>query len=360
MSFLNDAASEMIAPLLPLFLTTVLGGAPAFVGIVEGAADAASAALKLWAGRWSDRLGRRKPLMLAGYALASATRPFLAIAGAPWHVLALRVVDRVGKGLRTSPRDALLAASVAEGDRAAAFGFHRAMDHAGALVGAAIAWVVLTRVTTDLRTIFAWSAVPAIVAVGLAAFVRDRPVEPARDGPVLPPLDPRVLPVLVAVGIAGLGLASEGFLLLRAADAGAETAMLPLLWMGLHAVKVMASLGAGPVADRLGRRGMIALGWLARAALYGGFAVATSPEVVAALFVAYGLHAGLTEGSERALVAEAGATGTAFGWYHLVTGAVALPAGLLVGGLWTEAGPGVAFGVAAGLTLAGIGPLAKR
>lgn len=365
-SLLNDAASEMIAPLLPLFLTTVLGGAPAMVGLVEGAADAVSSGLKLVSGRLSDRWGRRKPLVVGGYALAAATRPFLAAVTAPWMVLALRVVDRVGKGLRTSPRDALLAGSAPADRRGTVFGFHRAMDHAGAFLGAFAAWLLLEYWTEDLRPIFFVSAAPALVAVAILAVGVKEPPAPAAvaagpPGPILTPPGRRLAWVLGAVGLAGLGLAADGFLLLAAADAGMATATLPLLWMALHAVKVVASLGAGTAADRFGRRRLIAAGWIVRAAIYGGFAAATGPVAVAGLFVVYGLYHGLTEGAEKALVADlAGASeaGTAFGWYHLVAGLVALPAGLLIGGLWTAWGAPVAFVAGAALSLAGLVPLA--
>lgn len=361
-SLLNDAASEMIAPLMPAFLTVTLGAAPAMVGIVEGAADSVASLVKLFAGRFSDRVGRRKPLVLGGYALAAATRPLVALAGGAGTVLALRVVDRIGKGVRTSPRDALLAGAAPAGRRGAVFGFHRAMDHAGAFSGAALAWALLTWVTVDLRTIFLWSAVPAALGVLLVALgVReDGPATPHDPGPVLAPLPPGLAPVLGAIGLFALGQAADGFLLLEAGEAGVPLAALPLLWMGLHAVKVLASLWSGPFADRVGRRRVVAMGWAARAALYVAFALVASPFAVATVFVLYGVHHGLTEGAEKALVADLAGdrAGTSFGWYHLVGGAVALPAGAIFGGLWTWFGADVAFAWGAASAVAALATLA--
>lgn len=361
-SLLNDAASEIVAPLMPTFLTVTLGAAPAMVGILEGTADTVSSLVKLVGGRISDRVGRRKPLVVAGYAIAAATRPLLAFAPTAAAVLGLRVVDRVGKGLRTSPRDALLAESALPGQRGAVFGFHRAMDHAGAFLGAFIAWALLSGVTQDLRAIFLWSALPAAIGVAVVALgVRDtrHAPEPAA-GPILAPLPRELRPALVAIGLSALGTAADGFLLLRAGDAGVPLAALPLLWMGLHVVKVVASLWAGPLADRVGRRRVIAMGWGSRALLYGGFALATTPVGVAAAFVAYGLHHGLSEGAEKALVADLAGerAGTAFGWYNLVSGVVALPAGAIFGALWTWGSPEAAFAWGAALAVVGVGVLA--
>ena len=340
-SLLNDAASEMIAPLMPIFLTVTLGGAPAWVGIIEGAADMAASLLKLYAGRLSDLTGRRKPWMVGGYLLVSITRPPLAFATAPWMVLALRVVDRVGKGVRTSPRDALLAESVAAKNHGFAFGFHRAMDHAGAFLGALIAWALLHQ-GMPIRDIFLWSAVPALVACAFAFGVPETRVAPSASVP-LPPLPRSLRGVLLAVGILGLGQIGDAFLLLKAGEAGVPLESLPLLWMALHAVKSLASLGAGGLSDRVGRRPVILAGWCVRAVIYGMLAMAGSAEALAALFVVYGLYHGLTEGAEKALVAEMSTTASAFGWYHLTTGVVVLPAGILVGWLWTVAGAPVAF-----------------
>ncbi len=369
-SLLNDAASEMIAPLFPIFLTVTLGGAPAVLGLVEGAADATGSVLKLVSGRLSDRFGHRVGMVFGGYAVAAATRPVLALATGPGMVLVARIVDRIGKGLRTSPRDALLARSAPADRLGSVFGFHRALDHTGAVIGALAASLLLAAGVEDLRTIFSWSVVPSLVGlVVIALVVRDPDAGPVATPPdpsptrrpVLPDAPPagRLRAFLAAVGLFGLGHATDGFLLLQAGTRGVPTALLPALWMALHVVKAIASAGAGPLADRLGRRRVIGAGWVVAATIYAAFAFAESTPAFVALFVVYGLYHGLTEGAERAVAAELseGATGTALGWYNLVTGLVALPAGLLFGGIWTVSGPEAAFAYGALLALLALGPL---
>jgi MFS family permease len=358
-SLLNDGASEMIAPLLPIFLTGTLGGAPALLGLVEGAADASAAVLKLFSGYIAERGGRR-PMVILGYGLAALTRPLLATVGSAGPVVALRVTDRIGKGIRTTPRDVLLVAGVPKERLASVYGFHRAMDHAGAVVGAFAAWLLLRSGVEDLRSVFLWSTVPSLVLlVLLVVLVRDPGgALPAKPVALAPPTI-RMRWFLAAVCTFGLGRASDAFLLLAAGTAGARTEVLPLLWMALHAVKSTASAWAGPLADRLGRRGVIAFGWVFAAAIYLAFTAAHSPIVFGALFIVYGLYHGLTEGAEKAVAAELaeGHTGVSLGWYNLASGLVALPAGLLFGGLWTAFGPHVAFAVGAVLALAALAPL---
>lgn len=374
-SLLTDAASEMIIPLLPLFLTGTLGASAVALGLIEGLADFVAAVLKLLSGRWADRLGKNRPFVLAGYGLASTVRPFVALAVAPWHVLAVRVLDRTGKGLRTSPRDALIAASVEPDQRGAAFGLHRAMDHVGAVIGPLVAAAYLVGTSGDLRTLFWLSAIPGAAAVLLVATaVREEGREGASDaaledeasaGPADPPEPVRppgeLRRFLLPLGLFTLGNASDVFLLLKAGAERAPIVTLPLLWVGLHVVKAVASVPGGKLADRWGRRRTIAVGWLLYAAIYLGFAAADTPAAVAALFVVYGVYHGLTEGPEKALVAELaprGRTGTAFGWYHLVLGVLSLTASVLFGGLWTTFGDGVAFTTSAGLALVAVGALA--
>lgn len=361
-SLLNDAASEMVTPLLPIFLTVTLGASVAAAGMIEGIADAMSAVLKLVSGRIADRTGRHRPLLLAGYGLPALVRPLVALASASWMVLAVRVLDRVGKGLRTSPRDALLAASAPADRRGSVFSFHRAADHLGAVVGSLAAWAFLHFVSSDLRALFWWSAVPGVVVLAVVAFgvkesTAPKPTISEGDGP----LSPSLKWLFGALGVFGLGRTSESFLLLKAGSDNIAISSLPLLWMLLHIVKVVTALGAGPLADRLGRRAIIAAGWVVFALLYAAFAVVHSPFAIAGLFVAYGAYAGLSEGAEKALVAEltpSNARGTAFGWYHLVTGLIAIPAGLLFGGLWTLYGSPAAFGVGAICATAALVPLA--
>lgn len=361
-SLLNDAASEMVLPLLPIFLTGTLGATAAALGWIEGAADTTAALLKLYSGRLSDRWGRSRPLVVGGYAFSNLVRPLIALASGAATVMAVRVADRVGKGVRTSPRDALLAVAAPEARRGTVYAFHRAMDHAGAVLGGLAAWAVLSFVTEDLRTLFWLSAVPGVLVVALVvAGLREDARPPPSRPPSLGAVPPRLRWVLVAVGTFGLGNASDAFLLLKAGASGVGLAGLPLLWVLLHVVKSVASLGAGPVADRIGRRRVIAAGWAVYASIYAAFAFVESPAWIAVLFVAYGMYHGLSEGAERALVAElaeAEGRGTAFGWYHLVSGLVALPASVLFGWLWTAVSPGTAFLVGAGFACLAVLPLA--
>jgi MFS family permease len=350
----------MIYPLLPAFLTGTLRAGPAFLGAVEGLAETVAAALKVVSGRVSDRLPRRKPLVVAGYSLSSLVRPLVALATAPAHVLAVRLLDRVGKGLRSAPRDALLAAVVPGGDRGRAFGFQRAMDHAGAMVGPLLASAAML-LTSDLRVVFALAAIPAALAVlALVVGVREVPrpldVPPAalEAAPPRAPLEPGLVRYLGVLALFTLGNSSDAFLLLRAQEAGVALAAIPALWALHHLVKAAASTWGGALSDRVGRRRVILAGWSVYALAYAGFAAAASPLAVAGLFAFYGLFHALTEGAERALVADlAGerARGRAFGLFHAVTGAALLPASLLTGLLWQRFGARIALGTGAGLAL---------
>ncbi len=362
-SLLTDASSEMIYPLLPVFLTATLGAGAATLGAIEGAAESTAALLKLASGWWSDRLPRRKPLVVAGYALASAARPLVALAGSAGQVLAIRLADRVGKGIRSSPRDALLAAAVPPEARGRAFGFHRAADHLGAVLGPLAAFALLRGAGADVRTVFALAAVPAALAVAVLVFgVREAPpAAPPRRPP--PPAGPGPLDadaaagrplvaLLAAVTLFTLGNSTDAFLILRAAQLGVPVALVPLLWALLHVVKSASSTPGGALSDRVGRRPLIAAGWLVYAAVYLGFAAARAPWHAWALFAAYGVVFGLTEGAEKALVADLAPSarrGAAFGWYHGAVGAAALPASLLFGALWERYGAPAAFRTGAAL-----------
>jgi len=362
-SFLNDSASEMIYPLLPLYLTQVLGVGPAFLGAIEGVTESASSLLKLAGGWAADRFGRRKPLMVAGYALASFGRPLIGLATAGWQVLAIRFTDRVGKGLRSAPRDALLAESVPEGRRGEAFGIHRAADHAGAVVGPLMAAGLLYFLHDSLRTVFLLAVVPGMVTLGALLWkVREEPaVRAATPGgaalpaPRLRDLSPGFLRYLAVLLLFTLGNASDAFLLLRARQAGVEQAMIPLLWGALHVSKLTCNVYGGRLGDRVGPRLPIIAGWVVYAAVYAGFAVVGAQWQVWALFLLYGLFYGLTEPTEKQLVASiapAGERGSAFGAYHFAIGLGALPASLLFGWVWQVWGSSTAFALGAALALA--------
>ncbi|MCZ8203241.1 MAG: MFS transporter [Gemmatimonas sp.] len=359
-SFLTDASSEIIAPLLPLFLVGTLGSSVRMVGVIEGAAEAVAALLKVASGWWSDRVARRKPLIVAGYALASLARPLVAVAQTGGQVLAIRLTDRVGKGIRGAPRDALLAASVPAIQRGRAFGFHRAADHAGAVVGPLVALTCLQWAGMPVRDVFWVAAVPGALAVMVAAiWVRERPVAP-QPRPVAPRSAAAPLPRDFWRGIAPivlftLGNSTDAFLLLRASQLGVSTALIPLLWVVLHLVKSAASTPGGALSDRIGRRPLLVAGWMLYAAVYAGFALATAEWHAWALFATYGVVFGLTEGTEKALVADlvpAAQRGTAFGWYHGVVGVAALPASVLFGAVWDGWSASTAFGMGATVALA--------
>ncbi|MGA7740821.1 MAG: MFS transporter [Polyangia bacterium] len=364
-SLLNDASSEMIFPLLPVFLSSVLGASAATLGVIEGTADAAASLLKLVSGALSDRLGRRKPLVVGGYALASLVRPLVAFAQTAGAVLAIRAIDRVGKGLRASPRDALIADAAPRELHGRAFGVHEAMDHAGAVVGPLAAYLLLA-IGVGLRSVFLLSALPAAIAcLVVVLFVREarpRPREPAvaAAAATVSIVNRPFLGYLLATIVFALGNSSDAFLLLRVHDAGLPAQAAPLLWALHHVVKSTTSAKAGELADRLGRRRALAAGWIAYAAIYAGFAFARSGWAIAGLFVIYGLHFALVGGAQKALVAdlvpvEARARG--FGMYHLCVGLAALPASLLFGLLYQRLGSGTAFLTGAGLALGAVAVL---
>jgi len=353
-SLLTDASTEMIYPLLPLFLTRTLGAGTAFVGLVEGVAETTASLFKLISGWLSDRLGRRKALVLWGYGMSSLTRPLMAIAFAPSHVLGIRFFDRIGKGIRTSPRDALIADSTPADARGAAFGFHRAMDHLGAVAGPVLAFLLLPLFRGSYRAIFWLASIPAALCVlVLAVAVRETLAQgpPARL-PLLTlrPYDRRFKGFLCAVTFFTLGNSSDAFLLLRAREAGVAEVAILLLWAALHVVKSTTSFAGGILSDRIGRRATIVAGWLTYAAVYAGFAMVGSAWHAWALFLIYGLYFGLTEGVEKALVADltpVEARGSAYGVYHTAIGITALPASLLTGWLWQAFGAPAAFGAGA-------------
>jgi MFS family permease len=369
-SFFTDASSEMIYPLLPLFVTATLGASAVFVGAIEGAADSVSALLKLASGWLSDRTKRRKPLVVAGYTLASAVRPLIAIAQSATHVLLIRVTDRVGKGIRGAPRDALIADSVDPSLRGRAFGFHRAADHAGAVIGPLVAYVLMSQLGVGVRTIFWLAAIPAAIAV-ITLIVGVREVAPSaplalRAPSALPapsalstPLGSRFFAYLVVLLLFTLGNSTDAFLLLRATELGVGAALLPVLWAMLHLVKSLSSTPGGILSDRRGRKPVIVGGWMVYAIVYLMFGYASDAWHVWVLFAIYGIYFGLTEGVERALVADlvpASRRGAAFGWYNLAIGLGALPASVIFGAIYDRFGALTAFTVgAAAALLASVG-----
>ena len=358
-SLLTDASSEMIYPLLPVFLSTVLGAGPLAIGAIEGAAESVAALLKLASGWWSDRLPRRKPLVIAGYGIASLVRPLIGLTQSVGQVLAIRLADRAGKGIRGAPRDALIADAVDASQRGRAYGFHRAADHTGAVAGPLIAYALLTWGNVSLRTVFLLAAIPAAAAmIALVFGVREeKKAEPnEKKAPNLERqgLGRRFWAFLGVLMLFTLGNSTDALLILRANDLGVSAALVPILWAMLHVVKAVSSTPGGSLSDRLGRRPLIIAGWMVYAGVYLGFAFASEAWHAWALFLTYGVYFGLTEGVEKALVADmvpAAARGAAFGWYNLTIGLAALPASLIFGGLWQAYGASTAFIVGAGLAL---------
>ncbi|MHB8875418.1 MAG: MFS transporter [Myxococcaceae bacterium] len=355
-SLFTDISSEMIFSLLPAFLSAQMpGSAPVLLGAMEGLADLVSAALKWWAGKWSDRAPKLRPMVLGGYAASTLARPFMAFVMVWWQPLVVRVLDRVGKGLRSAPRDAMIAHWVAPEIRGRAFGFHRAMDHTGAAIGAALAFA-LVGLGVAVDRVFLLSAIPGVLGVATVFFAREpaRPPPPATQE-ALAPVPRRLFWYLGPVAVFGLGNATDAFLLLKLSEQGARPALLPLAWLALHVVKAAVSTPAGRVADRIGKSRVVLGGWTLYAVSY--FALAVSPSVAATFVIIafYGLYHAFAEGAEKALLTDltpAAARGRAFGLYHSMTGVGSLLAGLLFGALWKWAGSPVAF-VCAG-ALAGV------
>lgn len=363
-SLLNDAASEMIAPLLPIFLTLSLGAGPAVVGLIEGLADAAAAILKLWSGRLVDRGAGARGLVIGGYSVANLARPILGLAANWPQVLALRVTDRIGKGLRTAPRDVLLAGSVPAELRGRAFGLHRSFDHLGAVLGP-LAAAALLALEVPLRTVFlvagvlgaavvttAWFGLPRAPTTGAEVRGSAAPWMPWRT------LDARVRALLVAVAVLAAAAVPEALIVLRASAQGFTVAMVPILWAVVHAAKSAVAWRAGLLVDRIGAVRALSIGWPLRiAALLVLAWLDGSPAAVAAGFVVYGAAVAATEPAERALIAEyvpGTQRGTAYGWYHLLAGLGVLPGAAVIGLLWQWAGAPAAIVAAAGVSAAAL------
>ena len=352
----------MIYPLLPAFLTAVLGAGPAALGIIEGIAEATASLLKLYSGYLSDRVKKRKGWIVAGYSLSNVIRPLIAFSTSWLHVLALRFSDRVGKGLRTSPRDAIIADSTPPEFRGKAYGFHRAMDHSGAVVGPLAATALLLVYHDNIKTIFLLSFIPGVFAVSMLFFgLKEKTAEGPRSAPgtfnfraAWAAMSTGFRKYLGIIFVFALGNSTDAFLLLRAQQLGVTVTLLPTIWVVLHIVKMGFSVPGGIISDRIGRKKVIVTGWLVYALVYAGFGAASRLWHAWALFAVYGIYFGLTEGVEKALVADfapAHLRGSAFGLYHLIVGLGAFPASLLFGLVWQKFGSAAAFGMGAGLAL---------
>ena len=374
-SLFTDISTEMIYPLLPIFLAGVLGANASFIGAIEGTAETTASLLKLLSGWWSDKVKTRKPFVVTGYLIASIARPFTAIAQNATQVLGIRVTDRVGKGLRTSPRDALLADSAPADARGLAYGFHAAADNTGAVLGPLIAFFLLklhgvgaldasqhlsAHDEHAIRNVFWLSAIPAGIAMLILIFVvSDVPRTGGTGKPTETPgetakLSRRFWAYLVVVLLFTLGNSTDAFLLLRANQLGVPVALEPILWALLNFVKAATGTYGGQLSDRIGRKPLIVGGWLLYAAVYFAFAWAGVSWQAWVLFAIYGVFYGMTEGTEKALVADivpAVRRGAAFGWYNLAIGLGALPASLIFGWIWDRSGAPSAFVFGATLAL---------
>jgi len=374
-SLFTDVSTEMIYPLLPIFLAGALGANASFIGAIEGAAETTASLLKLLSGWWSDRIKSRKPFVVIGYLIASIARPFTAMTRNATQVLAIRLTDRVGKGLRTSPRDALLADSAPPEARGLAYGFHAAADNTGAVLGPLIAFLILKlhgvgaldssrhlslHDENAIRNVFWLSAIPAAIAmVVLILVVKDVPRQGTDAAAAETPgegsrLTRRFWAYLLVVLLFTLGNSTDAFLLLRANQLGVPVALAPILWAVLNFVKAATGTYGGQLSDKVGRKPLIVGGWLLYAAVYFAFAWAGAPWQAWALFAVYGIFYGMTEGTEKALVADIvprARRGAAFGWYNLAIGLGALPASLIFGWIWDRSGATPAFIFGASLAL---------
>ena len=358
-SFFTDVGSEMIYPLLPALLLS-FGGTAVWLGAMEGIAEGLSALVKWRIGPVVDRAARKKPLILGGYLLATLARPLISLTTAGWHVMVLRSLDRIGKGVRGVPRDALVAESVPKSQLATAFAWHRMMDNAGSVVGPIVAFTLLRALELPIRVVIALAVVPGLVSCAVVLFGVTEPARPGAreeegeagvsdvksEAPALPRSVHRYLLVLA---LFTLGASADSFLLLRAVELGMSAAWAPLLWLALSGAKAASNMPGGWLADRVGRRRTLVAGWFLYAAFYAAAPHVTSPLAFAAIVIAYGGYYGLAEGSERALLAEQvplEMRGRAFGAMHAVTGLAVLPANLLFGLLYTRH-VALAFGVSA-------------
>ena len=369
-SFFTDVSSEMTLNVLPIFLTGTLGVSVATVGVIEGIGESTAAAMRLFSGRLSDRQPRRLPLVIAGYGLSALTKPLFALVGGAGLAGVLRFGDRLGKGVRTAPRDALIA-DVASGERRGlVFGVHRAADTAGAVLGLLLAALIVVLAAGGqevsrgaFRTVALVATVPALLAVVVLTRVREtpRPAEATRHvrAPIFRlPSTTAERRYLLVVLVFGLAASSRAFVILRMVDAGIEPAAVLLLLAAMNLVEAVLAVPAGVLSDRLGRKRMLVGGYAAFAAIYAGFALAEPAWMAVALLLAYGAYNGVVEGAGRAFVADLSPValrGGAYGWFHMVSALATLPASVVTGALWAAQGPGAAF--AFGAVCAGLAAL---
>ncbi len=357
-SFFNDVASEMIAPLLPVFLLSI-GASKSAIGWIEGVADAVASLLKLFAGAWSDRMSQRKGLISFGYAIPALVRPLIGLTNAWWQVFLIRTTDRVGKGIRTSARDALIADSTPADQRGYAFGFHRAMDHLGAAVGPVLAFVFLWLLPDSMRLLFMLTIIPGIIVTLLVYFgLQEQPRSVEEKEPFrfqIKAMGRHFWWYLASVGVFTLGASSDMFLLVRLKELGLEQEKwILVIWCVFHLMKSYGNLLVGRWTDRVSPKLLLIAGWLFYAAIYLSMAFVSSLGLAIALFLAYSIFYALSEPPEKALVVAlvpAEMRGQAFGWFHFIMGIMLLPASVLFGYCYEFYGAVLAFSLGAGLAL---------
>lgn len=359
-SFFTDVSSEMIYPLIPLFLTTQLGATPAIIGVIEGIAESLASLLKVYSGYWSDKIDKRKPLAIGGYSFSGISKVFIIFATTWTWVFWGRILDRLGKGVRTAPRDALIAEDCAEGKRGAGFGLHRTMDTMGAVIGVLIAYVILSRNHGNFRKVFLFALLPAFIGVMLLLLVKETKNKCENIGKKLSlaswlELDIRIKRFYAVIFLFALGNSSNLFLFLRAYDYGFNSQTVLLLYLTYNIVYAVASYPAGRLSDLLGRRIIIVTGYLFYGLIYLGFALVTQGVQFWYLFCAYGFYSAFTEGVEKAFIADIAQRNqraTFLGLHATLIGVGLLPASILAGFLWNAFGPQAPFvlGAVLGLT----------
>jgi len=350
-SFFMDISSEMIYPLIPLFLSNVLGVNKSVIGLIEGIAESTASVLRVFSGWFSDKIGTRKWLMAAGYGISTCSRPIVALASAWHHVMGSRFIDRFGKGVRTAPRDAIIAESAEKAYLGRAFSFHRALDTMGAVVGPALAFFFLGIFSNDYRKIFWLSMIPGVIAVLLIVFFitekkKKKTAQAERPKLTLRHFDWRFKSFVMIATIFAVGNSSDVFLILRAQQIGIQTAMIPAVYLLFNLIYSLSSIPAGIAADRFGKKRVILSGFVLFAVLYYLFAVAVDAGTVWILFGFYGLFMGLTEGIQKAFLTTIipnDFKATAFGVYNTATGLAMFPASLAGGWLWDHVSPSATF-----------------
>jgi MFS family permease len=359
-SFFTDLSSEMIYPLLPVFLSAVLGAGALALGLIEGVAESTAALCKVISGYWTDRTSRRKPFIFFGYGISGLARPLIAFAAGWPFVLIMRFLDRMGKGIRTSPRDALVADITESGQRGGAFGLHRAMDHAGAVAGPLVAAALLGFAALSLRYVFFLAIIPSVLVMAIILLlVKEAPKATKTPGPrniysQWKDLGRDFKYFLAALLLFTLGNSTDAFLILRLSNAGVKASHIAMLWAAHNVIKMISTYTGGRLSDAFGSLKLITWGWIFYALVYAAFAYAGTPNLLIATFLLYGIYFGLSEPSEKSLVADTvpfHLRGTAFGYYHFVSGLGALPASLLFGFLWHAFSAETAFFTGAALAM---------